>query len=408
MATALAFAYSARDAAGKVVKGRLEAPSQSAVLAKLQTLGMTPISIEEAKAGTGLQMELSFGGGKRVTLKDLAIMSRQMSTMIGAGLSLIRTLAILADQTENKTLGNVLATVRGDVEQGSSLSDSFAHHPRIFPPIMLHLLRAGEIGGFLDKSLVGVAETFEADVKLRGEIKSALTYPVVVLIIAVLASFGMIIFIVPVFEKMFAGLGGALPLPTQFLVVMSHNMIWIVPVLVITIVAIIAWWRANGHKESVRARVDPLKLRLPVFGDLMKKVAIARFSRNFSTMLASGVPILQALSIVGETSGNFVIEKALRKVQESVRQGKTVSGPLSEEAVFPSMVVQMIAVGEDAGSMEVMLDKVGDFYEAEVEATTKALTSLIEPLMIALIGIVVGGMVIALYLPTFSIYDQIK
>ena len=408
MATATGFAYTARDKSGKVVKGRIEASSESAVVSKLRTMGISPISVKEA--GTGLQMDLNFGGGKgkRVKLKDIAVMARQMATMIGAGLSLIRTIAILADQTENKELARLLGVVRADIEQGSQLSDSFAKHPKVFPPIMIHLVRAGEVGGFLDKSLVGVAETFEADVKLRGEIKSALTYPVVVLILAVVASFAMIIFIVPVFQGMFEGLGGELPLPTQFLVLLSQNMVWILPLLVVSIVLVVSWWRANGHKESVRARIDPIKLKLPVFGDLMKKVAIARFSRNFSTMLGAGVPIMQALGIVGETSGNFVVEKALKKVQESVRQGKSVAGPLAEEPVFPSMVVQMIAVGEDSGSLEIMLDKVGDFYEAEVEATTKALTSLIEPLMIAIIGIVVGGMVVALYLPTFSIYDQIQ
>ena len=408
MATATGFAYTARDKSGKVVKGRIEASSESAVVSKLRTMGISPISVKEA--GTGLQMDLNFGGGKgkRVKLKDIAVMARQMATMIGAGLSLIRTIAILADQTENKELARLLGVVRADIEQGSQLSDSFAKHPKVFPPIMIHLVRAGEVGGFLDKSLVGVAETFEADVKLRGEIKSALTYPVVVLILAVVASFAMIIFIVPVFQGMFEGLGGELPLPTQFLVLLSQNMVWILPLLVVSIVLVVSWWRANGHKESVRARIDPIKLKLPVFGDLMKKVAIARFSRNFSTMLGAGVPIMQALGIVGETSGNFVVEKALKKVQESVRQGKSVAGPLAEEPVFPNMVVQMIAVGEDSGSLEIMLDKVGDFYEAEVEATTKALTSLIEPLMIAIIGIVVGGMVVALYLPTFSIYDQIQ
>jgi type IV pilus assembly protein PilC len=409
MATATGFAYTARDATGKVVKGRIEASSESAVVSKLRTMGVSPISVKEAGTGTGLQMELNFGNGaKRVKLKDLAVMARQMATMIGAGLSLIRTIAILAEQTENKELARLLGVVRADIEQGSPLSDSFAKHPKVFPPIMIHLVRAGEVGGFLDKSLIGVAQTFEADVKLRGEIKSALTYPVVVLIMAIVASFAMIIFVVPVFQKMFDGLGGELPLPTQFLVVLSQNMVWIAPVLIVGIVLLVSWWRANGHKESVRARIDPIKLKLPVFGDLMKKVAIARFSRNFSTMLGSGVPIMQALGIVGETSGNYVIEQALKKVQESVRQGKSVAGPLSEEPVFPNMVVQMIAVGEDSGSLEIMLDKVGDFYEAEVEATTKALTSLIEPLMIAVIGIVVGGMVVALYLPTFSIYDQIK
>jgi len=218
----------------------------------------------------------------------------------------------------------------------------------------------------------------------------------------------MLVFIVPVFEKMFADLGGELPLPTLVLVGLSKAMPWIAAVLIPAAVVFTVWWRANKHTDKVRGVIDPFVLKLPVFGQLFTKVAVARFSRNFSTMLAAGVPIMQALGIVGETSGSYVVEQALKKVQESVRQGKSVSGPLAMEPVFPSMVVQMIAVGEDAGSMEIMLDKVAEFYEAEVETTTKALTSLIEPLMIAFIGVVIGGMIVALYLPVFSIFDQIK
>jgi len=404
------FAYTARDAGGKVVKGKVDASSEAAVVTKLRTMGVAPISVDESLGGTGLSREISFATftKKNVGLKDLAVMSRQMATMIGAGLSLIRTLNILADQTENKELARVLALLRNDVENGLSLSDGMLKHPVVFPPLMIHLVRAGETGGFLDTSLEGAADNFEADVKLRDTIKSALTYPVIVLIMAVVAVIGMLIFIVPVFENMFAGLGGELPLPTQILVVISRNMIWAVPLLVVSAIVFSVWWRANKHTEQVRSFVDPLKLKLPVFGSLFTKVAVARFARNFSTMMGAGVPILQALGIVGETSGNYVIETALKKVQESVRQGKSVSGPLALEPVFPSMVVQMIAVGEDSGSMEVMLDKIADFYEAEVDTTTKALTSLIEPLMIAFIGVVIGGMIVALYLPVFTIFDQIK
>jgi type IV pilus assembly protein PilC len=338
----------------------------------------------------------------------LAIMSRQMSTMIGAGLSLIRTLNILAEQTENKELARILGVIRSEVESGSALSEAMFKHPIVFPPLMVHMIRAGEAGGFLDAALDGAADNLEADVKLRDTIKSALTYPVVVLIIAVVAVIAMLLFVVPIFEQMFADFGGQLPLPTQVLVVMSKGMPVIVPILIVGGIAFSVWWNVNKNTERVRSFIDPIKLKLPVFGMLFKKVAVARFARNFSTMIGAGVPILQSLAIVGETSGNFVIEKALLKVQESVRQGKSVSGPLALEPVFPSMVVQMIAVGEDSGSMEVMLNKVGEFYEAEVEQTTNALTSLIEPLMIAFIGIVIGGMIVALYLPVFSIFNEIK
>jgi type II secretory pathway component PulF len=409
MAQAKAYAYTARNVSGKVVKGRIDASSESAVVTKLRTMGVSPISIIEAGLGTGLQMEIKVPGfGRHVGLKDLAVMSRQMATMIGAGLSLIRTLTILAEQTENKELGRVLHLVKGDVENGLALSESMSKHPTVFPPLMIHLVKAGETGGFLDLSLEGAAANFESDVKLRDTIKSAMAYPVIVLIMAVVAVIGMLLFIVPIFEKMFADLGGELPLPTQFLVLLSRNMVWIVPVLVVGTIAFSVWWRANKHSETVRAFVDPLKLKIPVFGALFTKVAVARFARNFSTMMGAGVPILQALSIVGETSGNYVIEEALRKVQESVRQGRSVSGPMAAEPVFPSMVTQMVAVGEDSGSMETMLEKIADFYEAEVETMTKALTSLIEPLMIAFIGVVVGGMIVALYLPVFTIFDAVQ
>jgi type II secretory pathway component PulF len=410
MAATKTYAYTARDSGGKVLKGRIDATTEGAVVSKLRTMGVSPINIEEAGTGTGLSMELKLPGGigKGVGGKDLAVMARQMATMIGAGLSLIRTLSILADQTENKELGRILNIIRTDVESGSALSESMAKHPTVFPPLMIHLIRSGETGGFLDTALNGAADNLEADVKLRDTIKSALTYPVIVLIMAVLAVIGMLIFIVPIFEKMFSDLGGELPIPTQVLVGLSKAMPFIAAVAIPGGIAFSIWWRANKHTDRVRSVVDPLKLKLPVFGLLFKKVAVARFSRNFSTMMGAGVPILQSLGIVGETSGNYVIEAALRKVQESVRQGKSISGPLAMEPVFPSMVVQMVAVGEDSGSMEIMLNKIAEFYEAEVETTTKALTSLIEPLMIAFIGIIIGGMIVALYLPVFTIFNEIK
>lgn len=403
------YAYTARDSSGKVVKGKIEAGSQAAVLSKLRTMGISPIAVEEAGNATGLQRELKIPGfGAKVGLKDLAIMNRQMATMIGAGLSLIRTLGILADQTENPELARLLHLIKTDVEQGTSLSEALIKHPTAFPPLMVHMIRAGETGGFLDQALVGTANNFEAEVKLRDTIKSALTYPVIVLVMALLAVIGMLIFIVPIFQKMFADFDAELPAPTQILVVISQNMVWLAPLVVVIIVATSVWWGRNKNTDAVRSRFDTTLIKLPVFGPLFKKIAIARFSRTFATMLGAGVPILQSLGIVGETSGNWAVEQALKKVQESVRQGKSIAGPLAEETVFPSMVVQMIAVGEDSGSMETMLEKISEFYDAEVEATTKALTSLIEPLMIAFLGVVIGGMIVALYLPIFSIYNEIQ
>lgn len=407
--TAQSYSYKGRDAAGKLVKGRIEAPSESAVVSRLRTMGLSPVSIDAASVGTGLNMDLSLGiFEKAVSLKDLAVMSRQLATMVAAGLSLLRALLILAGQTENKTLAKTLDVVRSQVEGGSSLSEALARHPLVFPPLMVHLVRAGETGGFLDQSLESIAGTFEADVKLRSTIKSALTYPVVVLIMALISVVGMLIFIVPVFEKMFADLGGELPMPTQILVVLSKSMTWGAPVMVVAGVAFAIWWRKNKHTDKVRSVVDPWRLKLPVFGDLFRKVAIARFTRNFATMTASGVPVLTSLSIVGDTSGNWVIEKALQKVSDSVRSGRTIAEPLAAEPIFPPMVTQMIAVGEDAGALEQMLHKIADFYDDEVQTTTEQLTSLIEPLMIGVIGVIIGAMIIALYMPVFTIFDQIK
>lgn len=409
MPVSAAYAYKGRNAAGKVVKGRLDAASESVAMSKMRTMGLSPISVEEVAVGAGLNKEITIPGfSKGVGLKDLAIMSRQMATMISSGLSLLRTLHILADQTENKQLAKVLTIIRNDVETGVSLSDSLEKHEVVFPPIMINLVRAGETGGFLEKSLDALADNFEKEVKLRDTVKSALAYPVIVLIMAVLAVIGMLIFIVPVFENMFEGLGGELPLPTQILVVLSSIMGWLGPVLAVLGIVFAIWWGRNKHTERVRSVVDPIKLRLPVFGALAKKLAIARFSRNFSTMIGAGVPILQSLGIVGQTSGNWVVESALKKVQESVRQGRSIAGPLALEPVFPPMVVQMIAVGEDAGALEQMLGKVADFYDQEVQATTEQLTALIEPLMIAFIGVVIGGMIVALYMPMFSIFEYVR
>lgn len=410
MAATLTYAYKGLDTAGKSVKGKVDAGSEAQVASRLRTMGISPTSIAEAPAATGLNMEinLSIFGAGGVKLKDIAVMSRQMATMIGAGLSLLRTLTILSEQTENKVLAKVLDQVRADVETGTSLSDAMTKHPKDFPPLMLNLIRAGETGGFLEGSLMSVAANYEAEVKLTGRIKSALTYPVIVLIIAVLAVAGMLIFIVPVFDTMFTQLDATLPLPTQILVILSDSLVWLGPILIVGTLVGLALWKKYKNDEPVRKVVDTIKLKLPVFGELMKKVAVARLTRNLATMMGAGVPILKSLAIVGSTSGNWVIENSLTKVQESVRQGNSIAGPLSQESVFPSMVTQMISVGEDSGALETMLHKISDFYDQEVESTTEQLTALIEPLMIAFIGIVVGGMIVALYMPIFDIFNHIN
>ncbi len=401
------FDYVVRDRGGNVVSGRIDAPSETAVASRLTAMGYAPLTVSEV-AQTGLQREIKLPGSDRVKLQDIAVMSRQMATMISAGLSLLRTLTILTQQTENEALAKVIGGVRNEVEAGASLSNALAKHPLTFPPLMINMVRAGEVGGFLETSLLAVADNFEAEVKLRGTIKSAMTYPVVVFVMAILATVGMLLFIVPIFQDMFDGLGGELPGPTKLLVVLSGWMKWMAPVLLVLTIIFAVWWGRHRHDRKVREFVDPLKLKVPIFGNLFKKIAISRFSRNLGTMVRSGVPILQALEIVGQTAGNAVVEHAINDVRDSVRTGESLADPLSNHEIFPPMVVQMLGVGEDSGSLETMLEKISEFYDAEVEATTAQLTSLIEPLMIAVIGLIVGGMLIALYLPIFSVFDLIE
>lgn len=406
MATATTFDYRVRDRTGKIVKGRSEAASQAALVSKLRSQGFAPLDIKEA--GTGLNREVRLPGSSRVSPKDVAIMARQFATMTESGLSLIRALSILSAQTRSKPLAEVLTQVRTDVEGGMTLSGAFAKHRRVFPPLMISMTRAGEAGGFLDKTLLSVAANLEAEIKLRAKIKSAMTYPVVVLVFAVLAVIAMLLFIVPVFASMYEGFGAQLPLPTRILMAASDILKVGFPGFIVLGVGAGLLWRRYRHTDRVRNVVDPLKLRLPVFGPLFQKVAISRFSRNLGTMISSGVPILHSLQLVGETSGSVVIQRATEAVSEAVRQGDSMAAPLAQHRVFPPMLVQMLAVGEDTGATDQMLNKVADFYDTEVEATTDQLTSLIEPLMIVFVGAIVGGMVLCLYLPMFGIYDHIQ
>ncbi len=401
------FEYAVRDKNGKIVKGRVEANNQAAVAARLREMGLAAVSISEVGGGLGREIHIP-GLTDKIKLKDIAVMSRQLATMINSGLSLLRALAILVDQTENKALSRILAQVRNDVETGQSFSQALAKHSLVFPPLMINMVRAGEVGGFLDEVLVSVAKNFEEEVRLRGKIKSAMTYPVIIFIFALLAMFGMLLFIVPIFANMFADMGGQLPPLTKFLVLLSNGLKWGTAPFAVVLVVFLAWWGRHKNDPGVRDRIDPLKLKAPVFGPLSKKIAISRFTRNFGTMIRAGVPILQALEIVGETSGNVVIERAAKAVQDSVRRGESLAGPLAQHSVFPTMVVQMIAVGEDTGALDTMLAKVADFYDAEVEAMTEQLTSLIEPLMIVVIGGMIGFIVIGLYMPIFSIFDVIQ
>ena len=407
MATAT-YEYKVRDHGGAVKSGSLDAESPAQVAAKLKSMGYAPISINQA-GGTKLKKEITIPGfGKKVTLKDLAVFARQFATMVNAGLSLLRALNILTEQTENKELARVLAEVRNDIETGNSLSSGMAKHPDAFPPLMVNMCRAGEVGGFLDSVMLQIANNYEAEVKLKGKVKSAMTYPVVVLCIAVIAVIGMLLFIVPTFVGLFKTLGGQLPLPTRVLVALSTGLkVGIIPLIIVVVVGLSVWKKVKRKKE-VRAIIDPLKLKLPVFGELFRKIALTRFARNLGTMMQSGVPILQSLDIVSETTGNIVLERATRAVQESVRTGESLSKPLMDHPVFPPMVVQMMAVGEETGALDTMLHKIAEFYDQEVESTTESLTALIEPLMIAFLGGIVGAMIVALYMPIFKIFDLIK
>jgi type IV pilus assembly protein PilC len=407
MASTATYEYAVRDRAGSIVTGKIDADSPAAVASKLKSMGYAPVKISVVKK-SGMQMELKLPKvGAKVKLKELAVFSRQFSTMIGSGLSMLRALSILEEQQPNKLFSSILTEIRLEVESGSALSISMARHPDVFPPLMVNMIKAGEVGGFLDKVLVQIADNYEAEVKLRGKVKSAMTYPVVVLIMAIVMSIGMLLFIVPTFAGLFTSLGGQLPAPTQILVNLSNFLkVAIVPILIAAIIASIVWGRVK-HTERVREFVDPMKLKMPVFGNLFRKIALARFCRNLGTMLTSGVPILQSLDIVADTSGNVVVAHAVRDVQESVRNGESLTEPLSKHDVFPPMVSQMLAVGEDTGALDTMLHKISDFYDQEVESTTEQLTALIEPIMIAVLGGLVGSMIIALYMPIFKISDHI-
>lgn len=402
------YTYRAVDATGgAVVKGTLEASSENAVAAKLRAQGLTPLDVS-LTSKTGLNREISIPGlQRRVKVSSLAVFAKQMAGLINAGLPLMRTLSILIEQAEDKLLREALVRVHSAVESGAAFSAALAQHPDVFPPLMVNMVRVGESGGFLGQSLTTVADTYKDEAELQNKIKSATTYPLIVLSIAILGVIAMITFVVPVFEGMFKNLGSELPLPTQILVTLSNNMVWILPVMIVAGIVFWFWWLRNRNTERVRKVVDPLKLRMPVFGPLATKIAVARFSRGLSMMLKAGVPLVQALSIVGAASNNYKIEEAVRQVQESVKQGKTFSTPLAKAEVFPTMVSQMVAVGEESGTLPDMLSSIADFYEGEVKTATEQLTSAIEPILIVGIGIIIGGMVISLYMPIFSIYGEI-
>jgi type IV pilus assembly protein PilC len=402
------FSYEAIDATGAVVKGKIEADSPDGAVKSLANQRLIPLEV--AGLGTGLQKELKIPGlGGRTSLRDLAVFARQFASMTSSGLTLLRSLSILEEQTEKPKFREAIAHLRSEVMGGATLSSAMSAFPDHFPPLMINMIKAGEAGGFLDDALARIAKMYESDSDLRAKIKSAMTYPVIVLIFSLLLGTGVIIFIVPVFEKMFKQLGGSLPLPTQIMVTLSHNMTWILPVVVIGgFFGFKTYRKALQEKPAFRLKMDKLKLRLPVFGKLFTKLAISRWARNLGTLLAVGVPIIQALEVVGGTSGNATITEAMDDVRDTVRMGGQMSTALEKHPLFPSMVTQMMEVGEESGQITDMLDKLADYYEKEVETATDSLTSAMEPLLVVLLGAVIGTMVICLYLPMFSIYQHIQ
>ncbi len=400
------YAYKALDKQGEIVQDKTEGSGTVAVAQELRQQGLLVIDVREQSVGQKDILEPF----KRIKLNDLVVFSRQLATMINAGLPIVRALYVLSEQTENPKLKDVVVAVRKDVEAGLSLSESLEKHPEVFSRLYVEMVKAGEIGGILDGVLLRVADQLERDQDLRRKVKSAMTYPVVVLVLAILAASFMLIFIVPVFAKMFQDLGGTLPLPTRIAMGASDILTSIFGVLVYTgmalaVVMFLRWKKTEQGRKVWGQAV----LRIPAkIGDVVRKVALARFARTLATLSAAGVPILQSIEITATSSGNWVVEKALLKSRDAIREGIPIYKPLEAEPVFPPMVTRMIAVGEETGDIDGMLTKIAEFYESEVDAAVKALTSIIEPLMIVVVGGIVGGIVIAMYLPMFEIFNLIE
>lgn len=384
---------------GKILKGELEAADER--IAQLQ-LKRRNLTIKKIKVKPkDLFANVAFFQPK-ITAKDVVIFTRQFSTMIDAGLPLVQGLTILAEQTENKTFQKVLKRVTKDVEGGSSLAEALKKHPKVFDGLYVNLVAAGEIGGILDTILQRLAAYIEKAEKLKTRIKGAMTYPIIVVGVAVLVIAVILIFVIPVFQEMFSSFGKALPVPTQIVVNMSDFLKGNIHYVIVGFIVFVFAFKKYRNTKKGRKQTDALALKLPVFGNLLKKSAVARFTRTLGTMISSGVPILDALEIVAKTSGNVVLEEIIYEVRSSIAEGQTIAEPLSEADIFPRMVVQMISVGEATGALDTMLNKIADFYDDEVDAAVEALTSMLEPLLMVFLGGAIGGLVIAMYLPIFQ------
>lgn len=396
------FEYAVVGPDGRSVTGRIEAPDESAVATRLRQLNLVPTAIDEVRT-SGMQRELTFKRDKKAGEKDVAVAVRQLATMVRAGLPLPRALQVLVAQAESPALQEVLRDLATEVAGGASLAAAMEQHGRIFPPLTRSLVAAGEVGGFLDRALASAAAGMDSALRLRRTIKGAMVYPVVVLCIALVAALTMLLFIVPVFEGIFDGLGVDLPFFTLMLGALSDGL----RVAALPLAALIGWgvwwWRRHRRDLAVRRRVEPRLLRLPVVGKLIGKLAVARLTRNLATMAACGVPLAQALDVVGPTAGNIVLEDAAAAAGDSVRNGEPLAESLEQTGALPPLAVHMVAVGEDSGELESMLESVAEFYDEEVTSETEALTNALEPILLVVIGVVVGGMLVGLYLPILTV-----
>jgi type IV pilus assembly protein PilC len=393
------FTWKGVNRKGKKKKGEMEAESENFVRLTLRRQGIEPTTIKPKPKDIFENVKFL---QPKVTEKDIVVMTRQFATMIDAGLPLVQCLEILYGQQENKTFKRILKNIKQDVEEGSTFADALKQHPEVFDDLFVNLVAAGEIGGILDIILNRLAAYIEKASKLKKKVKGAMTYPIVVMVIAILVVAVILIFVIPVFESMFADFGKALPVPTQIVVAISKGVKHYILYIIVGVVVLIFLFRRFYKTEKGRALVDSLVLKTPVFGMLLRKVAVAKFTRTLGTMISSGVPILDSLDIVAATAGNKTIEEALRETRQSISEGRTIAEPLADSEVFPSMVVQMISVGEATGALDTMLAKIADFYDDEVDAAVDALTSMLEPFMMVFLGGTIGGLVVSMYLPIFQ------
>ena len=396
------FSYRGRGASG-LTTGEVEAPDRMAAVGELRSRAILVTKIEE-KAGGKTVVKL---GGK-VNDREMAIFTRQFSTMIDAGLPLVQCLNILADQSESKTLRAVTANVARQVEAGATLAESLRRHPRIFDDLFTNLVQVGEAGGILDVVLQRLSVYIEKAAALKRKVKAAMVYPSTIIGVAFLIVIFMLTFVIPTFATMFKNLGADLPLPTQIVLWMSDFVRGYIIFIILGVMGAVYLLRRYYRTENGKSTIDALLLKLPVFGTLIRKVAVARFTRTFGTLVSSGVPILEGLRITARTAGNKVVEKAVMQCRAAVTAGKTLAEPLKTSGVFPPMVTQMIAVGEQTGALDAMLNKIADFYDDEVDTAVGALTALLEPLMIVILGVIIGGLVVAMYLPIFRLVTLIK